>query len=183
MMPPGATAATASATDVNMQSSVQTSAATQTPFRHIGVSPVQAFPQLPQLAASVLVLVQAAGVPQQVDVLPLQGLPPPHRHRLLAHMSPDGAQSPAAQQTPVKHSPPQQTWPTGQGLDWEHAVQTLFTQIGVVPPQTPQLSVPPQPSGAVPQLKPAGQLACEVQIQLPPVPPALHVAYSSKSEH
>jgi hypothetical protein len=32
--------------------------------------------------------------------------------------------------------------------------QAPLLQLGVAPPQTPQLSVPPQPSGAVPQLRP-----------------------------
>lgn len=31
----------------------------------------------------------------------------------------------------------------------------LFVQLGVFPPQVPQLSVPPQPSGAVPQVRPS----------------------------
>jgi hypothetical protein len=54
----------------------------------------------------------------------------------------------------------------------------VLLQLGVLPPQVPQLSVPPHPSGAVPQVRPSSaqvfgtqthcpfwQISCPVQVR------------------
>jgi hypothetical protein len=65
--------------------------------------------------------------------------------------------------------------------------QAVPQRVGVVPGQQvvplqatppghePQLTMPPQPSGTVPQLSPAGQLVIGVQPQTFAVPPPPHV--------
>jgi hypothetical protein len=44
--------------------------------------------------------------------------------------------------------------PTGQSFKVAHCLQVLLTQAGVEPEHVPQVYVPPQPFGAVPQFLP-----------------------------
>lgn len=121
--------------------------------------------QCPPTQMPVLLLQQApsaTGVPSQVpfvQVSPVvQGLPS-------SHVAPVARQLPSLVQHP----------PSGQGLVPEQGTQTLSPeQIGVVPPHVPpQLTVPPQMLGIVPQFASAGHVL-SVQPQtfgLPGLPP------------